>query len=1029
MRQIKPQLLLLFPILISVISMFYQFREMPPPYPWADEAGVGYEANLTLASGPRMIDPSPIGAVHDPHYVVTVVTVFLAAAVFKFLGSSLTTLRVISGVMGIISVGAVYFLATEVFWEEMGARARYIGLASSGLMAVSVWLMGVSRIGWAPPAALMLGTIFLCFFWKAVNTQNPGDYALAGLLLALAQYGHITARFLPFALGAFLALNLLWNLIRHQVQDSLICRDWRGWLIMGSVALVGILPIIQYYVRFPEDLSRRARLVSPALSSTLDLREQVGTTFHSLISKMQILGFDPTLLFSQNVDTLLSPVVVILFLGGMSLLLFRLPRKHAQFLLVGWIIMSAPAWLTSSADVPFLKLYDYARRGILAAPFTFVVAGMFLVKLAFLLPKWTMKTLTTPFLAIRQRLVPRQGDFDKSDIGFMGEPSSYHIPRDGILVGVVSVAIIIVLTGWYNYHVYFVKWPTNSYIEQAFSPQFIPTVKKLQEISEPQALFLFPINLYKDTTQRPDLYTIGFLLRGDAPFAVMTNDEASLGGTLTEVTQGQHMVYLLQSSDEDDPKHAIYWWLSAFGQLQPTSPEVPGYQVDAFVLDSKGEDFTDLPEPVDEDIPFGPTMQLSSHRYGSNLTSGGFTSQQVESGDNLLIDLSWKLLADNAPDYNVTVILRNASEQTVTQADSPLVNAAGLTSARWQAGTTEHVYLSLPMPVGLPAGQYWLDVALYDAPTLRRENPLLSRGDLSYRLGAVTVLPPTGVLPSVDVLEPGVRTSIQITPSLQMAGVSLQTEKPLPVGGLLQGVIYWQALATMSDDIVADYVIVTQDGSVIPLAQSVLLGGNAYPTHLWRASEIVADYLSLRIPAKAPGTVYRFGVRLTGGNRETLAELPLGELTINSWDRQFELPADVSPLMSQLGEAIKLVGARLPKTGSPGEALPIYLYWQTEQGTTSDYIAFVHFLDETGKLAFQNDSVPGQGTCPVPGWLVGEVVEDYHNVAIPTDVAPGMYRVAAGLYDANSGKRLSLLNPSDGAEQGDAVYLGYIEIQ
>ncbi|MEJ2557229.1 MAG: hypothetical protein P8186_13555, partial [Anaerolineae bacterium] len=161
----------------------------------------------------------------------------------------------------------------------------------------------------------------------------------------------------------------------------------------------------------------------------------------------------------------------------------------------------------------------------------------------------------------------------------------------------------------------------------------------------------------------------------------------------------------------------------------------------------------------------------------------------------------------------------------------------------------------------------------------------------------------------------------------------------------------------------------------------------------------------------------------------TLAELPLGELTINSWDRQFELPADVSPLMSQLGEAIKLVGARLPKTGSPGESLPIYLYWRTEQDMASDYIAFVHFLDETGKLAFQNDSVPGQGTCPVPGWLVGEVVEDYHNVAIPTDVAPGMYRVAAGLYDAYSGKRLSLLNPLDGAEHGDAVYLGYIEIQ
>ncbi len=555
----------------------------------------------------------------------------------------------------------------------------------------------------------------------------------------------------------------------------------------------------------------------------------------------------------------------------------------------------------------------------------------------------------------------------------------------------------------------------------------MPTVQKLQEISAPGSVFLFPINLFEDTTQRPDLYTIGFLYQGDAPFAIMTNNEAGLSQTLSEVTRGHQVVYLLQPSVEHDPKQAIAWLLSAYGKLQPTAPEVPGYQVDVFHLNSMSEGFADLPEPLFLETPFGPHMQLSGHRYGSNLMAQGFTSRQVESGATLLIDPVWKLMSEGAPDYNVALIVRDASERIITQVDSPLVNSAGFTSAMWQIGAEEHEYLSLPLPVGLAPGEYWLDVVLYDATTLRREASPDSRGDLSYRLGAVMVVPAADVASMADRLDTSVRNPVQVTPFLQMAGHSLQTGSPLLTGDSLRGTIYWQAVTTMSDDVTADYVLVGPDGSVVPLAQSVLLGGAAYPTRRWRASEIVADHLALRVPSDVLGGVYRFGARLANSKGETLAELPLAEVTINSWERSFQLPADVAPLTEQFGESIRLVGARLPQTGARGESLSVHLYWQTEQSVASPYIAFVHVLDETGQLIAQYDSVPGQGQRPVPGWLGGEVVEDRHDVAIPIDVAPGVYCVIVGLYDADSGIRLPVSNSSEKNE--DAVYIGHVEIQ
>jgi hypothetical protein len=485
----------------------------------------------------------------------------------------------------------------------------------------------------------------------------------------------------------------------------------------------------------------------------------------------------------------------------------------------------------------------------------------------------------------------------------------------------------------------------------------------------------------------------------------------------------------VQKSDVDDPKQAFPWMLAAYGKLQPAPPPLPDYQVSMFRLDPARKNFSGLPESPKVEIPFGQHMQLESYYYGANLDGEGFKGQAAESGGTLLVNLSWKLLAEGAPDYTVALILRDAAGQVITQVDWPLVNAVGLSSAMWPAGALEPAYILAPLPVGLAPGEYWLDVALYNVATLQRETPLSGQVDLSYRLGAITVLPSADVAALSDKLKPAVLNPVQITPALRAIGNSLQTQRPLLTGSLLRGIVYWQAAATMADDVAADYVLVGSNGSVVPLAQSVLLGGKSYPTHVWRPSEIVADYLSLRIPADAPGGTYHFGVRLTGGQGKVLAEFPLAKVTLNSWDRVFELPAGVAPLAWQLGDSIKLVGARLPQTVSQRESLSVSLFWQAAQGIQSDYIAFVHVLDATGSPVFQDDAVPGRGERPVPGWLAGEVVEDRHDLTVPADAAPGVYRVVVGLYDMRDGKRLPVKRSADDGHGQDTVDIGQVQIR
>lgn len=113
--------------------------------------------------------------------------------------------------------------------------------------------------------------------------------------------------------------------------------------------------------------------------------------------------------------------------------------------------------------------------------------------------------------------------------------------------------------------------------------------------------------------------------------------------------------------------------------------------------------------------------------------------------------------------------------------------------------------------------------------------------------------------------------------------------------------------------------------------------------------------------------------------------------------------------LARLGETVRLRGYRLnPKDGSvaPGETLHLSLYWQTEAPLTTSYKTFVHLLGPAGQIAVQRDNPPAGGSYLTTAWQPGEVIVDGHELAIPADGPPGVYRLAVGLYDGATLDRL-----------------------
>ncbi len=146
---------------------------------------------------------------------------------------------------------------------------------------------------------------------------------------------------------------------------------------------------------------------------------------------------------------------------------------------------------------------------------------------------------------------------------------------------------------------------------------------------------------------------------------------------------------------------------------------------------------------------------------------------------------------------------------------------------------------------------------------------------------------------------------------------------------------------------------------------------------------------------------------------------PSGTLHYNSQDRTAE-PAQ-NQLYADFGEQIALLGYDAPAVeAAPGEALYLTLYWKAQQPLDINYQVFVHVLGPDGLVA-QSDKI-NPGDFPTRRWPDDKYVRDEHQLSLPSDLPPGDYEIAAGLWVQNDGWRLPLLD-EQGRQVGDRISL------
>ncbi|MDQ7029131.1 MAG: hypothetical protein Q9O62_04815 [Ardenticatenia bacterium] len=319
----------------------------------------------------------------------------------------------------------------------------------------------------------------------------------------------------------------------------------------------------------------------------------------------------------------------------------------------------------------------------------------------------------------------------------------------------------------------------------------------------------------------------------------------------------------------------------------------------------------------------------------------------------------------------------------------------------------------VPVPWGLAAGRYTLELALFDPVTGETWPGVAEDGSPVAWPVAVEAAPEA---PKPQALRAHGFQGRALWRTLRLGSVEVQGTTFFP-GQEIPVTLTWLSVGRRPRQYTVQLRLVPADGETEAQVWEVPLrvGG--------RWSDPVTDVrrqaLRLRLASSVRPGSYRLILTLLRPPGATVEparvglwrrtrDVFLGEVKVADYERLPHLPDGAQSLEATFGGIIDFVGYEWR------DQREVILYWQARQEVPLNFTVFVHLLDDEGRLVGQADHVPQAGRAPTSGWQPGTVVPD--PFTLPVDPQPG-WRLRVGLYDPVSEARL----PLDGG--GDAIEL------
>lgn len=401
------------------------------------------------------------------------------------------------------------------------------------------------------------------------------------------------------------------------------------------------------------------------------------------------------------------------------------------------------------------------------------------------------------------------------------------------------------------------------------------------------------------------------------------------------------------------------------------------------------------------------------------ISSGPYLGYQEES-EGLPVTLYWETLAsiqDNHGKVNVYIHLVDQQGNIWGKVDR-LILAGLWRPIRWNPGFYLRDEYKLPIDPATPPGTYHLEVGLYDFETGHNYG-------VAKNIGQITLTPPSTFTQAGE-LKINNRLVVPVNSALTLLGHDF-VDTQLPPGAEIRGKIFWQAKQTPGTSYNLEFAFADTKGEKFTVGLQPL--SPSYPLTQWRKNDILGAAYSFRIPAFAPPGKYPVVLNIVDPQSGESVGQPvtLAHVTVEAQERNYTLPADVTPISAVLNEEIELVGYKLdsPTVAYRG-AIGLTLYWRSLAFADSNYTVFVHAAGPDQVIRGQWDSAPKQGHSPTSGWIPGEIIEDRYEVPMEKKAPAWKYDIFVGMYNPLTGQRLPVYSPNTPVSDS-RIWLGQVQ--
>ncbi|MEP7287576.1 MAG: glycosyltransferase family 39 protein [Chloroflexota bacterium] len=379
-------------------------------------------------------------------------------------------------------------------------------------------------------------------------------------------------------------------------------------------------------------------------------------------------------------------------------------------------------------------------------------------------------------------------------------------------------------------------------------------------------------------------------------------------------------------------------------------------------------------EPVVKTINFGDKLTLTSSQSWSGRAGTCVISQ-------------WLLKQPSLEIWSIAARALNPLGWEIARSDSALLNDLQQPTSLWKSDKSDHIetaFSTLKLPDGAVNRSLPVTFTVYSSQTpsgldVLQEGKIMGKNaEVAQVSGWFT--PTITVKPTIDDVDMG-------------DGLYLHHNER-PYGPFQPGqevrvpLEWWQThygtdTQTVTVSLEGNGWRVTSDGSLYP-APKVLT---------WHA---------LIIPATAKGSAV---LKATAPNGKSIS---LGEYDVMAGDHTFVEPAVTQQVKGDFAEVGALVGVDVPQIAQRSEPFKVRLVWRASATPKIAYTVFVHLLDSAGKVIAQSDAQPAQGQRPTTSWVTNEYIDDVHALTFNRQDYTGSATLEVGLYDAATGKRVSL---------------------